>query len=363
MIYSEDCYHDAVPVAVMEGCPVSPTSTRPIRRAAKPSAVIEPTGASIEQLIEEYLDEKRAINLSALTVEQSYGYSLKGVLMPLLREKGITDPADVTQPMLSELARDMLSGKRAAKGKPLAERSVKSYLGAINLFLNWLGKRGDIGDVRARPPRVTERLPETLNGREIQKVEDAARNERDRLIVRVLADTGLRVSELVPRKPKDRNATGLRLKDVLKEDRHFFLKVMGKGRREREVSIERGLYQRIQTYVKGDRAALKSDSDFLFLSHKRSAATREYEPLTTSGVLQLIGSLATSAEISKRVYPHILRHSYITRLVAQGASPILLAREVGHSSTAMIDKVYAHNTPAQRGDHLLALLVRERERD
>jgi hypothetical protein len=69
------------------------------------------------------------------------------------------------------------------------------------------------------------------------------------------------------------------------------------------------------------------------------------ERLTRSGVDQLIRLLGEEAELTKRVHPHLLRHSFATWALAQGVNPIQLAQIMGHSSLAMIQTVYAHLTP------------------
>jgi site-specific recombinase XerD len=70
-----------------------------------------------------------------------------------------------------------------------------------------------------------------------------------------------------------------------------------------------------------------------------------HEPLTRSGVDQLIRLLGEEAELSKRVHPHLLLHSFATWALTRGMNPIQLAQIMGHSSLAMIQSVYAHLTP------------------
>lgn len=70
------------------------------------------------------------------------------------------------------------------------------------------------------------------------------------------------------------------------------------------------------------------------------------EPLTESGVQQIIRELAETAEIGRRVHPHLLRHSFITDRLNRRMSPIHLKEMVGHKSMTMIDRVYSHIKPA-----------------
>ena len=82
----------------------------------------------------------------------------------------------------------------------------------------------------------------------------------------------------------------------------------------------------------------------MFVSLRRSRHG-DHEPLTRSGVDQLVRLLGEEAGLEKRVHPHLLRHSFATWALTRGMNPIQLAQIMGHSSLAMIQSVYAHLTP------------------
>jgi integrase/recombinase XerD len=187
-------------------------------------------------------------------------------------------------------------------------------------------------EARVTLPGLPKRLVETLSREEIQRLEDAAASERDKLIVRVLADTGIRVGELVR----------LRLQDLVDRDRRFFPKVRGKGDRERLVPLAPRLYNRLRRHI-GQRPQ-DIDSDRLFLSLRRDYRTSAYEPLTESGVQQMIRDLGERAGIVRRIHPHLFRHSAATRMLRRGMNPLLVANVLGHASLAMIQSTYAHLT-------------------
>jgi len=187
-----------------------------------------------------------------------------------------------------------------------------------------------------------------LSREEIQQLEDAAGAERDGLIVRLLADTGIRVGELVQ----------LRVRDVAERDRDPFLKVRGKGDRERLVPVSPGLYRRLMRYSERQRPK-DANSERLFLSRRRSRTTGDYEALTESGVQQLVRDLGDRAGIQKRVHPHVFRHSAATHMLRRGMNPLLVAQVLGHTSLAMIQQVYAHLTPTDAHQALMAALRAE----
>jgi len=100
----------------------------------------------------------------------------------------------------------------------------------------------------------------------------------------------------------------------------------------------------------------------LFLGLKRRASTGEFEPLTSSGAEQMIHVLAETAGISKRVYPHLLRHSMATDFLRRGGNPILLQQILGHTSLTMITQTYQHLTFGDAHDELMRVLLGDARR-
>jgi integrase len=139
---------------------------------------------------------------------------------------------------------------------------------------------------------------DVLSREDIRALEDAAPTERDKLIVRILADTGVRLGELLTADPLRQEP-----------DRKWYLKVRGKGDKERMVPIQPGLATRIDRYAR--RTRKESPSGTLFLGNRRSPKTGEYEPLTASEAAHLIRDLGQDV-LKRRVHPHLFRHSFVT---------------------------------------------------
>jgi integrase/recombinase XerD len=93
----------------------------------------------------------------------------------------------------------------------------------------------------------------------------------------------------------------------------------------------------------------RSKSDRLFIGLRRRP-DGGFAPLTESGVEQLIRDLGERAGITKRVYPHLLRHSYATWALNRGMNPIMAANILGHISLVMIQNVYSHLTATDAYD-------------
>jgi integrase/recombinase XerC len=307
----------------------------------------------LENLIDEYLASCRTRGLSPKTVRDNYGYALRSVFLPWAREAGITAPGEITSRVLDRFTAHLL--EHGGKRGPLSRFSVASFVESVNWWLRWLHAEGEIpAKTAARVPRRPQRVLDVLSREEIQALEDAARSERDKLIVRLLADTGMRVGELV----------GLRCSDLMERHRHHYLRIAGssqgggaKGDRSRLVPIPR-LWRRVQHHIERGRPR-DAASDRLFLSVRRDRRTGEYEPLTNSGIQQLVRNLAELAGVHKRVYPHLLRHSYATWALNHGMNPIMLAQVLGHSSLVMIQRNYAHSTAADAHELMARLLAAE----
>jgi integrase/recombinase XerD len=103
------------------------------------------------------------------------------------------------------------------------------------------------------------------------------------------------------------------------------------------------LGRRMRRYAERGRPR-GTTSERVFVSLRRGRHG-DHEPLTRSGVDQLIRLLGEEAGLEKRVHPHLLRHSFATWALTRGMNPIQLAQIMGHSSLAMIQTVYAHLTP------------------
>jgi integrase/recombinase XerD len=308
--------------------------------------LVEPqASAPLVRLVEEYLAHCRARGLSPKTVTGAYGYPLREVFLPFCAREGIKAPAELTGRVLDRLSTQLLD--RGGRRGPLSKSSVHSYLRAVNQFLVWARKEGEAIEAKSQLPRLPKRLVEVLSREEIDRLEEAAGNERDKLIVRTLADTGIRLGELL----------ALRLADVIERDRRTYLRIRGKGERERLVPLMPGLYRRLRRY--GERGRPKdATSDRLFLALRRRPGG-DYEPLTDSGVEQMLRALGEKAGVGKRLYPHLLRHSFATWSLTRGMNPIQLAQVLGHTSLDMINDVYQHLAPQDAYEAMARALLGE----
>ncbi len=299
--------------------------------------------SALEQLVDDYLQSCRAHGLARATIKNSYGYPLKGIFLPWCATRGIRTIEELKPRSLDAFAADLFEtgGKRGQ----LSKHSVHAYIRALRGFLNWC-RREDEKVTAHQPelPRLPRRVLDVLSRDELERLEEAADNERDRLIIRVLADTGMRAAELCALTPAD----------VIRRDRQAYLRVQGKGERDRLVPVLPDMVRRIERYVRTLRPK-DARTDRLFVSRRRGRRG-DYDPLTPSGLLQVVQAAADRAELKKRVTVHLLRHSFITNALRGRMDSMQLAAIVGHNSLRMIQQVYAHLNADDAYEAVLQLL-------
>ena len=296
--------------------------------------------AALTALVNEFIEDRQAQvrrrNLSPKTVRE-YRQPLVQVLIPFAEREGIRQMSGLDAKALGRL-QDHLLEHGATSGKTLSRATINSYLRSVRVFLNWAKAQGEIVGKVTLLENDTARI-RPLTRDEIRRIENAAERERDRLIIRLLADTGIRVGELI----------SLRVDDLIPAGSKFFIRVRGKTG-ERDVAIMPELHKRLRRYIVETRPK-KAESNKVFLGLRRRPGGG-VEPLTESGVQQIVRELAETAEIGRRVHPHLFRHSAATYLLNNGVSPLHLKTILGHKSLAMIDRTYSHITPVDTYDAL-----------
>lgn len=185
---------------------------------------------------------------------------------------------------------------------------------AVKRFMDYLGLSGNLDGFEL--PKRRRRLPRFLEPEEVEALLSAAGSERDRLIIRLLYTTGLRVSELV----------GLRKDDVDLEGRS--LRVMGKGGKERLVYFPAFLVEPLRRQMES------TSSQWLFPSRRGG-----HIHYTT--VERIVRRAAERAGIKKKVTPHVLRHSFATRSLEEGMDIREIQELLGHANLNTT-QVYAH---------------------
>lgn len=310
--------------------------------SALPLKVIRPTADQVGSSIEDYLTACRSRGVKPSTIRDAYGFPLRSVFVPWCRDQGIRSPAEIDKRTLERYAAEIRERLTKA-GRPLSESTVWTYIKAVNQYSAWLAEETGSPAPKIKLRKPPARKVEVLEREQIRSLERAALTERDRVIIRLLADTGLRPGELV----------SLRGLDLHRAGRRHFLRVRGKTG-ERDVPVTAETFQRLRGLARGD-------DEHVFVGNRRDRRTGEREPLTVNGVRQMIRDLALDTGLRpSAVTPYTFRHSAARWMLLSGLSTIEAATILGHGSEQMISEHYANIGREDAHDRLMALLRSER---
>ena len=296
----------------------------------------------LEDAIGEYLDEATA-RARDRTMEL-YESVLRRHLLTWCTAQGLDRTDELDQRVVSRWVAQLRTTYRSAKGEPLSEATVRTYTRTVNSFLKWLDQ-----PARAQAPVVRRKTLDVLSRAEIDKLEAAAITERDKLLIRVLADTGCRLGE----------ALGLQEQDVVQQDRREHILRLGGKTGQRLAPISAGLYRRLRRYIDHGRPE-DYHGDHLFVG-LHSVKGGVYKTPGRGTIEAMVREAARRAGIRRRVYPHLLRHSALTHLLRRGVNPILVAQVAGHSSLEMIRSTYSHLTISDAHRAVMRALVTDDE--
>lgn len=207
--------------------------------------------------------------------------------------------------------------------------SQARMLSGIRSFFNYLLLNDEIQSSPAElisAPKTNRTLPDVLTTDEIDRLiasieVDTVKGRRDRAIVEVLYSCGLRVSELIT----------LRVSDLFFGE--GYIRVIGKGDKQRLVPISDLARERISLYL-DERKAAKSNEEVLFLNNRGKQLTRVM-------IFTILRQAALRAGIDKKISPHTLRHSFATHLLEGGAGIRQVQELLGHESI-LTTEIYTH---------------------
>ena len=217
--------------------------------------------------------------------------------------------------------------------KEVNPRSQARIISGLKSFFSYLifeDYRSDNPMELIETPKTGRKLPDTLSVEEIDSLISAIdlssnEGERNRAMLETLYGCGLRVSELV----------SLKISDLFFDE--GFIKITGKGNKQRFVPIGNLTKKYIQIYRDYKRADLKikkGQEDTLFLNRRGNQLSRAM-------IFTIIKDLAIKIELSKSISPHTLRHSFATHLLENGADLRSIQLMLGHESITTTE-IYVH---------------------
>ena len=281
----------------------------------------EPGKSELGAAIEEFLGDRARRNDSAHTL-RNYGADLRE-FVHYFSPPGMEPPALAAIDLLS--LREWLAHLYDRDQKPATIRRKLASLRALFRFLS-REHRIDGDPARLlRLPRMPKTLPEVPNTEVTNALVDGTTREdlerpfpaRDRLLLELLYGCGLRVSE----------AVGLNLEDLDRRER--WIRVRGKGRKERQVPYGSKAGDAMEAYLDGRHSEVEAHALFLNFRGGR---------LTDRGARDIVKFYATYAAGDSSIHPHTLRHAFATDLLSHGADLRAIQELLGHARLSTTQK-------------------------
>lgn len=262
--------------------------------------------------------------LSANTID-SYTRDLQKLLKYLEAHKISTSPLsidlEILQAFIYQVSKTM---------KPSSQSRILAGLRTFFEFLIFENYREQNPTSLIETPKIGRKLPDTLSETEIDALIAAIdlshpQGARNRTILETIYGCGLRVSELIH----------LKLSNLFFDE--GFIKVLGKGNKERFTPINKHTQTYIEFYITETRSHIvpkKGYEDTLFLNRRGKALSRQM-------IFMIIKSLAEKINLNKKISPHTLRHSFATHLLEGGADLRAIQQMLGHESITTTE-IYVH---------------------
>jgi len=279
----------------------------------------------LEQKINEFLQYLRFEKRYSAHTLIAYQTDLDQFSAFLTETYGPFNFAEITHFQL----RSWLAGIKEAGASP---RSVNRKMSSLNSFFRYLQKGGFINSnpvKRLHAMRLPDRLPVFLRPQETSYLleelvfDEGFKGTTDRLICELLYQTGMRRSELL----------GLREDSIewsLKQ-----IRVLGKGNKERLLPLGLQLLTSIRHYIQAKTDIADADRDHLLVLESG-------QPLYAGYIYRVVKKYLSMATTAKKKSPHVLRHTFATHLLNNGAGIQAIKELLGHSSLAAT-QIYAHN--------------------
>ena len=269
-----------------------------------------------------YLKLERGLSKNTI---DNYTFDVEKLVLFLTQKEINISPIHVSEEIIQKFIYEMAS--------QVNPRSQSRLISGLKSFFNYLifeDYRNDTPLELIEVPKTGRKLPDTLSTIEIDSLIQAIdlstpEGERNKAMLETLYSCGLRVSELI----------SLKLSDLFFEE--GFIKITGKGNKQRFVPVGKSTIKIVTSYVNQIRVHMsiqKNFEDTLFLN-------RRGRQLTRAMVFTIIKNLAIKINLNKTISPHTFRHSFATHLLENGADLRSIQLMLGHESITTTE-VYMH---------------------
>jgi integrase/recombinase XerD len=280
-----------------------------------------------KKLFINYLRTERSLSENSIA---SYNFDLTK-LFDFLKRKKMISVKEIDDKALNDFLK-IIKSSMNKNDEVFSVKSISRYISSFRTFFKFLEAENYIKNNPAEnleAPKSSRALPEVLTIDEINKILDSVNLSekaglRDRAILETMYASGLRVSEL----------TNLEISNIDFES--GFLRVFGKGSKERIVPIGKSALSFIAEYIKMLRDKIKNAKslNYVFLNLRGGKLSR-------MGVWNIVDEYCKKANIKKEVHPHTFRHSFATHLLEGGADIRIIQEMLGHSDISTT-QIYTH---------------------
>jgi len=269
-----------------------------------------------------FLKIERGLSENTIT---NYAFDIQKLIEWLDKNEINVSPTTITENEIQRFIYEL--------AKQVSPRTQSRIISGLKGFFNFLIFEDEIVVSPLEfieTPKIGKKLPETLSIDEINLIINGvdvstSHGARNKVIIETLYSCGLRVSELIT----------LKMSDLFFEE--GFIKVTGKGNKERFVPIGLSTMHLIKNYIIEIRSKLKTtkeSQDILFLN-------RRGKQLTRAMIYTIIKNSATKVNLNKNISPHTFRHSFATHLLENGADLRAIQQMLGHENI-ITTEIYTH---------------------
>lgn len=269
-----------------------------------------------------YLKIERGLSKNTVA---NYTFDLERLCTFLLENDISVSPEKITEETIQQFIYSV--------SKEVNARSQARIISGLKSFFSYMifeDYRTDSPMELIEAPKIGRKLPDTLSLEDVDNLISAIdlskeEGERNRAILETLYGCGLRVSEI----------TTLKISDLFFEE--GFIKITGKGNKQRFVPIAKSTQKYIALYkntIRNHMKIVKGSEDTLFLN-------RRGKQLTRAMIFTIIKALAVKINLQKNISPHTLRHSFATHLLQNGADLRSIQMMLGHESITTTE-IYVH---------------------
>ena len=269
-----------------------------------------------------YLKIERGLSKNSI---DSYGNDIKKLIKYVYENDLKSSPKNIDNQTIQQFIYQ--------SSKIINARSQARLISGLRNFFDYLifeNYRNDNPTDLIESPKIGRKLPDTLSEKDIDRIISqidlsTPEGERNRAMFEILYSCGLRVSEMV----------NLKISDLFFDEK--FIRVLGKGNKQRFVPINSYTIKLITTYKDLIRTKIKIQKDYedtLFLNRRGKQISRNM-------VFMILKNLVKESGLNKNVSPHTFRHSFATHLLENGADLRAIQQMLGHESITTTE-IYMH---------------------